>query len=501
MTVTTPRVILAGPRLALRVAAMKVREVPKAAVVAVLARVFAFPSRTGMVVGALGAVATPLQVWWLWVVLAATVAAGLQGLWWRWPQGLEPGILRRSLRDPLNPNPRVKSSRIHPHVKSLRLRSRVRRNWPRAMHRAGLSKSVRGGEDAIPVRKRIKVTDMGVTVRVNVSPVGATADDLRAKRRSLESSFRAVDSRVRETGPGWADLELRHTDPLKRKITTFDLPRPTRPGFIVVGLDEDNLGLEKELRLPSLIIGAQGSGKSTEVWTTLRGLLTEGIPFRLRVFDPKGGQEFTDLAPVAHSYERNPLKWGVFLGSALGGLVTRQQELARDGIRNLNRYTVTNPLDLMVIDELVTVAAFKASDVIYHDQDGKHTLKAPEALMLYLSQARSAGYSMLALSQLAQKQILGPAIMDLFGYKTCLRVGSDELVDVVLGPGKSKQYPAHLLPQDEASAGLGYVDTRSRRGVVKYRAAQLSEAERRELIRAIGRMNERIRAARQGKTS
>lgn len=458
----------------------QVNRAPRALVVWVVARCCAYPLRVGVFAGT----AVVVFVGWEWWLAAATaaviVAVGLQVL--------AVGILRRSLRDPFE---------LNPLVKSLRLRSRVRRKWPRAMHRAGLSKANKGGESSTPRHaKRIDVTALGVTTRVNMAPIGATADELRAKRRSLEASFRAADSRVLETGPGWAQLDLRHTDPLKRKITTKDLPPPTRRGFVVVGLDEDGIGVEKELRLPSLIIGAQGSGKSTEVWTTIRALIHSRIPFRLRVFDPKGGQEFTELADVAYQYERNPLLWGKFLGAALGGLVTRQQELAAQGIRNLNWYTDENPLDLMVIDELVTVSAFKAADVIYNDRDGRHTLKAPEALMLYLSQARSAGYSMLALSQLAQKQVTGPAIMDLFGYKTLLRVGSDEVVDMVLGPGKSKQYPAHLLPQDEASAGVGFVDTRGPRGVVKYRAARLSDAERRAVVRQVGQQLSRQSSAR-----
>jgi hypothetical protein len=91
--------------------------------------------------------------------------------------------------------------------------------------------------------------------------------------------------------------------------------------------------------------------------------------------------------------------------------------------------------------------------------------------------------------------------VDLFGYKTLLRVGSDELVDVLLGPGKSKQYPAHLLPQDEKFAGIGFVDTRGPRGVVKYRSACLSEPERRRVVRDLGVRKARLQAARRGEAS
>lgn len=446
----------------------------------VLARTVAYPLRSGVLVFASGWVFTGLGL--LAVAVAATSAVVVA-----WGAGK--GILRRSLRDPLE---------LNPLVKSLRLRRRVRRLWARAMHDAGLEKATRGEQPAYPRHKRIRLTATGVQTRVNVGAISGTADGFRAKRGNLQSKFRAVGSRVQETSPGWVQLDLRHTDPLTRKITVDDLPSPVRRGYIVVGIDEDGAPVEKEFRLPSLLVGAQGSGKSTEIWTTLHGLIRAGIQFRLRVFDPKGGQEFTDLRDVAYVYERNPLRWPQFLGSALGGLLSRQDELSTAGVRNLRSYSLRNPLDLMVIDELVTVSAFKSMDVAVNTPDGRQTLKADQAHMLYLSQGRSAGYSELACTQLGQKAVVGPQIMDLYGYRTCLRVGSDELVGVVLQrPGAAAQYPAHLLAPDESSAGMGYVDLAGR-GVVKYRAALLSEAQRRWTIRRIGEMNAAQRAARGG---
>lgn len=446
----------------------------------VVAQGVAFPLRTGLLVPTAAAV----YVGWdslVWAGAVVATWAGLRGLGW--------GTLGRSPRGPLN---------LNPLVKSLRLRRRVTKHWTRAMRDAGLTKTRRGGEPVIPGHKRITLTPLGVTMRVDMGRIGATAEDLRGKRENLQARFRAVDSQVTGTGPGWVRLDLRHTDPLTRKIGTADLPPPSRRGYVVVGLTADGYAVEKELRLPSLIVGAQGSGKSNEVWTTVRALIVAGIPFRLRIFDPKGGQEFTSLQPGAFQYERNPLNWGTFLGRALGGLVTRQQELAEQGIQNLTQYTDENPLDLMIVDELVTVAAFKSQQVKYEDHDGQHTIKAEDALMLFLSQGRSAGYSMLALSQLGQKAVLGPAVMDLFGYRTCLRVGSDELVNVILGDGASKQYPAHKLPKEERFAGAGFGDL-GERGIVKYRGARLSDAERRWVVKQLREMNMAQRRAREAR--
>lgn len=383
-------------------------------------------------------------------------------------------------------------------VKSIRLRRRVRRTWAKTLRHAGFEKPVRGGEPITPTHGRVRLTAVGVTTKVNVARTGATADQLRAKRGSLQSGFRAADVAVREIRPGTVRLDMRHTDPLRTMIDVDALPLAARRGFVVVGLDEDGLAVEKELRLPSLVAGAQGSGKSTEVWTTLYQLLKAGIPFRLRVFDPKGGQEFPDLHRVAYAYEDDPTRWPDFLGRALGGLAKRQAELRRRGIRNLTRYTDENPLDILVVDELVTVAAMSGrAEVTFSGARGeKRTLKAGDAHMLFLSQGRSAGYTELACTQLAQKSVIGPHIMDLFGYRTCLRVGSDELVDVILSiPGAASRYPAHTL--DPARPGIGYVDVHGTRGVVKYRAAMLTEDQRRWAIDAMAVQNRRQAALRE----
>jgi hypothetical protein len=268
---------------------------------------------------------------------------------------------------------------------------------------------------------------------------------------------------------------------------------------VVIGWDEEHRGLEKSLYLPSLLVGAPGSGKSTEVWTTLRALRLAGIPFRLRVFDPKGGLELGDLAEAAFRYESLPNRWPQFLQAACEALKVRQEIMRKmsmnqgRSVRKIVEPTEEFPLDLMLIDELVTVLAFSRG------QEAKvriwgNEMSAKEAFTVYLSQIRASLASCIALSQLGEKQILGPA-RGMFPYISCLRVGptEKELVDILLGQGAHNAYPAHELDANDPNmAGRGWV--RTKEGVIMYRAAFMDDGERAAEAVEIGRATAKYRS-------
>jgi hypothetical protein len=219
------------------------------------------------------------------------------------------------------------------------------------------------------------------------------------------------------------------------------------------------------------------------VWTTLKALREAGIPFRLRVFDPKGGLELGDLAEAAFRYESLPSRWPTFLAQACEALKVRQEIMRKMSmnngttVRKIAEPTEEFPLDLMLIDELVTVLAFSRG------QDAKirvwgSEMSAKEAFTVYLSQIRASLGSCIALSQLGEKNILGPA-RGMFPYISCLRVGptEKELVDILLGQGAHNAYPAHELDANDPNmAGRGWV--RSKGGVIMYRAAFMDDDER-----------------------
>jgi hypothetical protein len=281
-------------------------------------------------------------------------------------------------------------------------------------------------------------------------------------------------------------ISLIYRDPFDVIIRPSDLPVSMVKGVVNVGRDSFGGVVTKDVRLAQLKVGNLGSGKSSETWTTLDSLIKQNLPMRVRFADPKGGMEFSIMAKKAYDYEADPTELDKFLGRALADLAKRQSEMAALGWTNwepnnpdfpLEKF----PLDVMVIDELVTFIDMMDDAKI--KINGKE-YKAIKAFRIYLTQIRAAGFTVDASSQLAQKEVIG-VLRDLFTYKTCLRVGSAEIVRIVLGD--PKLYPAHQLPPGDENSGIGYTD--SGEGPMKYRAVLLSKKERTGVADAIGEMS------------
>lgn len=372
-------------------------------------------------------------------------------------------------------------SDVSSRVKSLRLTLRLRRGWVPEMVRLGLAQQRtsrrRKTTTRVPQLDRVRLGEWGVTARVNLHRLGMVVGDLTKHRERLESVFLARCV-ITKLGYGLAEVAFRHTDPLSRPVPVEALPTPDRRLHVATRIAENGTPVEQDIILPRLVIGGQGSGKSTELKTFLHGLHRTGVPFRVRVFDPKGGMELPELRAVAHRYESRPAQWGEFLGDALGALASRQRSLAARGWNKLTRFTPAEPLDILVIDELLTVVR-QGSATVKADRVG--TLRADDAFDQLLSQGRAAGYTVFALTQLGQKEILGNA-RGLFPHLTVLRMppSEAEIVSRLVGP----DCPAHLIPAGPRWAGVGY--TRTPEGqVVRSRGALLTSDQWRQVVAEI----------------
>jgi hypothetical protein len=323
----------------------------------------------------------------------------------------------------------------------------------------------------VPELERVRLGQWGVTGEVDLHRLGMIAEDLGDHRKWLESTFLAACT-IEPRGYGRAVVEFRHTDPLSRPVTADSLPAARRRLHVVTRVDERGQPVEHDVILPRLVIGGQGSGKSTQLYAHLWALQQAGIPFRLRVFDAKGGMELPELREVAHAYESRATGWATFIGASLAALESRQGSLAARGWKKLVRFTEAEPLDILVVDELLTVVSQRNAT----SGSGRHAgTKAGDAWAQYLSQGRAAGYTAFALTQLGQKELLGQA-RGLFPHLTVLRVPPTEkaIVDQLLG--SADLYPAHLIPIGDWSAGIGYDRTPEGR-VVRTRGAVLTDEQ------------------------
>lgn len=364
-------------------------------------------------------------------------------------------------------------------------RRMIKRRWVTVCSDVGLAKPGKTTQAAKRVPRIRKVEPTAVGLRMHVaggsvaSPAGI-ADKGDRLRAALGA--RHIDVRPDPDRPGITLLDLVYADPFRTPFRTHQLPAG-QGLHVVTGFDSWGRPVARDLRLPTLLVGGKGSGKSSEAWTILWALDRLGIPYRVRVFDPKGGMEFSDLAGAAYVYESDATRWKEFLEDLLGAMTVRMEVLAKRGIRKLGPgdFTVENPFDLTIIDELLTVAAFsnQKDKIRYRDRQ----ISTEDAwTKVFLSQCRAAGFSAVALSQLSQKSGAGD-MRDMFDYTTVLRVSSDDIVRAAgLDP---KVAPAHDIPAGERFSGIGYQVTDL--GVVKYRAAYLNDRERAAVARNVAR--------------
>lgn len=350
------------------------------------------------------------------------------------------------------------------------------------MHDCGLEASAAyaGGAKRRPRLGRITETRHGVRVRVYAAGVSAGAPDFAAKADTLRHGFGCESVEV-TTYRKSVILDLLWSDPLSKPIPVSALPRPTKRGHVVVGLDGPGDPVEKDMGLSNLVVGAPGAGKTTEAWTLLHGLQTAGIPFRVRAFDPKGGMALALLRGRCHRYVSDPSSWDTFLGEAIRDMEARMQRMAAAGLDE-HVPTDVEPLDVMIVDELVTALLMGGTGSKV--KIGKQTVTAEKAFLIFLSQCRAAGFTVYAGTQIVAKEVLGP-MRDLFGYTSILRVGPTETaaVDIVLGSSAHKLYPAHRLTP-RATAGIGWMRTDD--GVRRYRAAYLTKDQRQTVARKLG---------------
>jgi hypothetical protein len=325
-------------------------------------------------------------------------------------------------------------------------------------------------------RKRMRRLPLGVALTVDGTVAGYGHEAFEGDTvNTMKAKFKCRDI-VISAHPVWpwlTYLQLIFGDPFAKVISSRMLPASTKAWHVVVGLDSMARPVLKDLRLPHLIAGGKGAGKSTECWRILQALVELCIPFRVRVYDPKGGMEFIDLRGKAHEYEANPTAWATFLRRAVRDLNVRMAALKEAGYKKCPLNDPRFPLDVMIVDELLTVLAMMKGRKI---EVGGQMVPAEQAFMVFLSQCRAAGFTVIACTQLTQKEALG-VMRDLFDYVTCLRVASPEMVRAVLGD--ANLYPAHKIPADDAHAGIGYMVTEN--GAIMYRAAWVDDAARAEV--------------------
>lgn len=220
-----------------------------------------------------------------------------------------------------------------------------------------------------------------------------------------------------------------------------------------------------------LVAGATGSGKGSLAWGPLRSLapmIRDGV-VRLFTLDPKR-MELTKTKNMAHAYAADLDECVDVARAFVKDLQETEESLADQGKRKFTP-SVETPLNLLMMDELGALLSFG---------DYAVAKELRKLLSIVGTQGRATGHSMLGYVQEPTKDTV--PIRDLFTVRVCLRVTTAGHPDMVLGDGaRLRGALADEIPNDPATAGIGYVLRPKSRLPMRVRAAYVDDAEIDEL--------------------
>jgi S-DNA-T family DNA segregation ATPase FtsK/SpoIIIE len=275
---------------------------------------------------------------------------------------------------------------------------------------------------------------------------------------------------IRPLTPGDIHITVHHSDAL---VLPMRLPRPAIGTTVdphAVGVGFTDAG--RWWRLPVLgehilIAGATGSGKGSVVWSLIAALAPAiwAGSVRLWVIDPKGGMEFGRGAALftGFAYDNGEHTLGL-----LRAAVTVMQERAvrLRGRTRLHTPTVTEPLVVLVVDELASLTAYIG--------DRKIRAEVEQLLGLLLSQGRAVGVSVVAAVQDPSKEVL--PIRQLFTVRVALRMTESSQTTMVLGVA-ARDAGAVCDQISTTTAGVGYVLVDGTSEPLRVRAFHVTDAD------------------------
>jgi DNA segregation ATPase FtsK/SpoIIIE, S-DNA-T family len=348
------------------------------------------------------------------------------------------------------------------------------RRWRSTMVLSGLGKQYRR-QERVPRIKRVQSSEWRDRVQIRLV-AGQCTEDVERVAPELAHSFGAEVCRIREDRPGRLWLDFRVRDPLVEVIPALAVPETVDLMSVQVGLQEDGEPwCLRVLGTHLLLAGVTESGKSSVLWSLLRGLapaIYEGSVV-VWALDPKGGME---LGPGEGLFKRFCAEDFEAMADMLDEAVEVMQQRTRrcraEGVR-LHVPTLAEPLILVVIDEIATLTTYQS--------DRKLRARIERSVGLLLSQGRGPGVSVLGALQDPRKEVLG--FRNLFPTRVALQLDEPTQVDMVLGAGARDQGAlCDKIP--DSLRGVGYVRVEGVREPTRVRAAYVTDDD----IRAMAQL-------------
>jgi S-DNA-T family DNA segregation ATPase FtsK/SpoIIIE len=340
------------------------------------------------------------------------------------------------------------------------------RRWRSTLVLCGLGKRYRLRE-GVPRIRRVDSNRWRDRVQIRLV-AGQCTEDVERVSDELAHSFGAQACRVREHGPGRLWLDFRTRDPLIELVPALPVVDTVDLMAVAVGRREDGEPWRvRVLGMHLLLAGVMGSGKSSVLWSLLRGLgpaIRDGT-VAVWAADPKGGMELGLGAPLFTRFCGGAFEaLADLLDDAVDVMKDRARRLA--GVTRLHEPTRAEPLILVVVDEVATLTAYQP--------DRKLRARIEHSLGLLLTQGRAVGVSVVAALQDPRKEVLG--FRNLFPARVALQLDEPTQVDMVLGQGARDQGAlCDKIP--DATRGVAYVRIDGVREPTRVRAAYVTDQD------------------------
>jgi DNA segregation ATPase FtsK/SpoIIIE, S-DNA-T family len=305
------------------------------------------------------------------------------------------------------------------------------RHWTPAMSMCDLTDYLVSTEQ-VPRLRRVRSNPYMDRCEVRLLK-GQRPDDFARKADALAHTFGTIACRTRTARPGLVHLDFTRRDALAATVPALAVPAAPDLRALPVGRREDG----EAWTLPLLgrhvlIAGETGAGKGSVLQSLVRpcGPVIHTGLLRLHGIDPKGGMELAAAGAQA-MYERLATADHDKQAALLADLVARMRDRAHrlKGVTRLHTPTVDDPLEVLVIDELAALTAYKPRTRAARELFGEIEMNTN----LLLSQGRAVGFSVIAALQDPRKEVLPSR--DLFPVRIALRLTEQEATNMVLGPG------------------------------------------------------------------
>ena len=340
--------------------------------------------------------------------------------------------------------------------------------WRAGMIFAGLGGRL-DGHEWVPrvVRVRAGRWSDRVTVRM---VVGQQPEDWERRSDALAHAFgaRSCLTTALVGRPGYLELTIGRQDPLATVVPA--LPVPYADGVDLAGVQVGVTEAGEPWRLAmsggahTLVAGETGSGKSSVIWSLLRGLAPAIAAGWVQVWacDPKGGMELAPGAALFARFAHHPETMVELLEDAALVMQARCDRLR--GHTRTHPPTVDEPALVVLVDELAHLTAYGTDPALRK--------RATQAISLLLSQGRAPAVTVVAALQDPRKDVV--AFRDLFPVRVALRMVEADQTRLVLGPGAHDRGAAcERIPR--ALPGVGYVLLDGHHYPTRVRAAWVSD--------------------------